>query len=395
MGVSITVWTLLWVFYLSFVNFGRLFYGFGWEDLLLETGFLAIFLGPSNAAVPIVVILFLRWILFRLMFGAGLIKIHGDSCWRDLTCMEYHYQTQPLPNPLSWYFDKLPEFYHKFEVLFNHFIELIVPWGFFIKAPVRYWAGGLTIFFQSMLILSGNLSFLNYLTIVIAIACFDDNLLSRFISIRPPPVRAMTRGRQAVIYVLSVLIVFLSIQPAVNLISLNQVMNASYDPLHLVNSYGAFGSVSKERFEIVIEGTNESAITPDTSWKEYDFKCKPGDPYRRPCIVSPYHYRLDWQMWFAAMSDYRSNPWILSLGAKLLENDQSVLGLLAHNPFPVHPPRYIRAQLFKYQFTSFVQRRKTGQWWQRTLVGEYLPPLSLDDPGYRKVLQETGWLDEI
>src|SRR6266481_4679243 len=185
--LSATVWALLWLLYLSLVNVGQVFYGFGWEDILLETGFLAIFLGSSNTKPPRVVLGLLLWVLFRIMFGAGMIKLRGDPCWRDLTCLQYHYETQPLPNPCSWYFHHLPLWWHKTCVLFTHFAELVVPWFYF--APwrrVRAVAGLLSIYFQFTLILSGNLSWLNYITLALCIPCFDDVMLRRIFRLRQP-----------------------------------------------------------------------------------------------------------------------------------------------------------------------------------------------------------------
>ena len=375
--VSAGVWFLLWLFYLSFVNVGQIFYGFGWEILLLETGFLAIFLGSSNTAPPTIVIWLLRWVLFRVMFGAGLIKLRGDPCWRDLTCLTFHYETQPLPNPLSWYFHHFPPAIHKGGILFNHFVELVCPWGYFFPGIVSAAAGGFTVLFQIILILSGNLSWLNYLTLLLCIPCFDDRILSHLIPLKPPAITALTSPRQEILIGLAVLVLLLSIPPILNMISPRQVMNTSFEPIHLVNTYGAFGSVTRERMEIIVEGTSESTLTPSTEWKEYEFKAKPGNVRRRPPIVAPYHDRLDWLMWFAAMTDYWHHPWFLSLAVKLLQGDKETLKLLASNPFPNVPPRFLRAELYEYHFTD--SRQKEDAWWRRTHVATYLQPVSLQD----------------
>jgi hypothetical protein len=392
--VSVAVWALLWLFYLSFVNVGQTFYGFGWETLLLETGFLAIFLGSSETAPPTTIIWLIRWILFRVIFGAGLIKLRGDACWRDLTCMLYHYETQPLPNPLSWSFHHLPPFIHKAEILFTHFIELVAPWGLFIPGMAGYVAGAFQILFQILLILSGNLSWLNYITLVLCIACFDDKILSKWIPVQIPETVSIAPLHQGIAILLTAFILLLSIQPVLNMISPRQIMNRSFEPFHLVNTYGAFGSVTKERMEIVFQGTAEPDPETAANWREYEFKAKPGSVSRRPAVVSPYHYRLDWQMWFAAMSSFRYHPWILNLAAKLLKGDPGALSLLAHNPFPNAPPKYLRAELYHYRFTTAEERKKSGHWWKRTYVREYLPPLSLDNAAYQEILRDQGWWDE-
>ncbi len=393
MFFSVAVWFLLWALYSSFVNIGEVFYGFGWEIMTLEAGFLAIFLGSSKTEPPKIIIGFIRWMLFRTMFGAGLIKIRGDECWRDLTCLVYHYETQPLPNPLSWHFHHLPVFINKLGVAFNHFVELVAPWGYFAPPPVSWIAGGLTVLFQTILIFSGNLSFLNYLTIVLAIACFDDRFLSKLIPVKVPPTVPMSGLRKGVLKVLTGAIVLFSIPPVVNMFSPYQIMNTSFEPFHLVNTYGAFGSVGKTRPEIIIEGTEETVVAESTEWREYEFKAKPGDLKRTPPIVSPYHYRLDWLLWFAAMSDFRHYPWILNLTAKLLKNDPETLSLIKTNPFPGAPPKYIRAILYEYKFTSPGERKQTGAWWTRKYLREYLPALSLDNPQFQGLLQKAGWTE--
>ena len=390
-GVSVAVWGLLWMIYLSLVNAGQIFYGFAWETLLLETGFLAIFLGSSDTRPPVIVIWLLLWVLFRIMFGAGMIKLRAEPCWRDLTCMYYHHETQPLPNPLSWYFHHLPKPLHRLEVLFTHFVELIVPFFIFFPAPVCYVAGALMVVFQLGLILSGNLSWLNYITIVLCIPCFDDALLSRFLPIDHSIPASSSIAHQAAVGALAVMVVVLSWWPARNLFSRHQLMNASFGPLHLVNSYGAFGRVTRQRLEVVIEGTDSHAPDNSATWREFEFKGKPGSVTRRPCLVSPYHYKLDWQMWFAAMSTYREHAWFVNLVAKLLAGDRRVLALLAQNPFPDKPPKFIRARWYRYRFTGF----REPKWWKRTLVGEYFNPVSLDDPRFRDVLRRQGWLDDL
>ena len=376
---SAFVWALLWFTYMSFVNVGRAFYGFGWESILLETGFLAIFLGSKKSSAPVIVMWMLRWVLFRVMFGAGLIKLRGDKCWLDLTCMVYHYETQPVPNPLSWYFHHLPLWFHKIEILFTHFVELIVPWGYLMTRRIRIVAGLLTVLFQLILILSGNLSWLNYMTIVLCIPCFDDRFFLKRLPVKLPEVNSMSLFRKFVLGTLTALILFLSINPTLNMISPGQKMNAGFDPLHLVNTYGAFGSVTKKRREIVLEGTSDSNLSPATEWKEYEFKCKPGDVSRMPCLMSPYHYRLDWHIWFAAMNTYHRHSWILKLSQGLLQNDKAAVGLIAYNPFIEDPPKFIRAVLYDYRFTTPEEKHKTGDWWVRKKLGGYFPPIALKD----------------
>jgi lipase maturation factor len=398
------VMALLWFLYMSFVDVGQIWYGFGWEILLLETGFLAIFLCPplrlhslpERTPPPAVVVWLLRWVLFRVMFGAGLIKIRGDECWRDLTCLVYHYETQPLPNPLSWYLHHLPPWVHKTGVLWNHFVELCVPWFMFGPRRVRHAAGMLLAAFQVTLILSGNLSFLNWLTLTLCISCFDDGLLGRLVPRRLreraeqlAATARMRRPRQAVVWALAAVVAILSVQPVGNMLSSGQIMNTSFDRLRLVNTYGAFGSVGRKRPEIVLQGTYDTEINDSTRWIDYEFKCKPGDVNRRPCIVAPYQLRVDWEIWFAAMSDYRHHPWLVHLVWKLLQGDRGALSLLGKNPFTRGPPVAIRAELYEYQFT----RPGEHGWWKRRRIEGYLPPLTLSDSSLQQFLGRQGWLN--
>jgi hypothetical protein len=390
--VSMAAWFTMWLLYLSFVNVGQTWYGFGWETLLLETGFLAIFLGARDVAPPVIVIWLLRWLLFRVMFGAGLIKLRGDPCWRDLTCLVYHYQTQPIPNPLSWYFHRLPVAIHKAGVVFNHIAELAAPFAVLVPwAKARWIAGGTIVLFQFILVLSGNLSWLNWLTIVIAISCFDDRILSRVLPIHIPAVHPLAVPHEVALWALALVVAALSIRPIINLVSPRQAMNASFEPLHLVNTYGAFGSVSRHRYEVVLEGTADTVLLPGTTWKEYEFKGKPGDVSRRAPIIAPYHLRLDWLMWFAGLSRDYASPWIMQLVVRLLQNDRPTLSLMRTNPFADQPPAYIRATLYEYTMASAAEHRATGAWWDRKVEGEYLPAISLRFPALMQALEAQGF----
>ncbi len=392
----------LWALYLSFVHVGQVWYGYGWEFQLCETGFLAAFLAPWRGLGPFpeepahpAVVWLMRWLIFRVMLGAALIKLRGDACWRDLTCLYTHFETQPLPNPLSRWFDDLPHALLRGGVLFNFAAELVVPW--FALAPwaaVRAAAGIVMAAFQGTLILSGNLSFLNWLTLVPILACFDDRhwrrLLPERIYLRAVPTVAPPKSRAGAVqaWLLVALVGWLSVAPVRNLLSARQAMNATYDPLDLVNTYGAFGSVGTERLEVVLQGTRDADPGPGARWVAYAFKCQPGPLNRRPCVCAPYQYRLDWQAWFAAMERPGDEPWIFPLIWKLLRGDPGALGLFAGNPFPQGPPRWIRVRLFRYRFAP--AGGPGGLWWTRRDLGGWLPPLGRDDPRLRAVLLEMG-----
>ena len=378
--LSLAVWLALWALYLSVVNVGQTFYGFGWETLLLEAGFLAIFLGPASTAPPTLVLWLYRWLLFRVEFGAGLIKLRGDRCWRDLSCLDYHHETQPLPGPLSWFFHHLPRPLHRAEVLANHAAQLVVPFGLFAPQPVAGIAALVIVVTQAWLLASGNFSWLNLITIVLAAAALDGGFLGAVLPGSGAATLAAPAGwQQAAVLAVALLVAVLSVRPARNLLGRGQLMNASFDPLRLVNTYGAFGAITRVRREVVLEGTDDPAPGPATVWKEYQLKAKPGDPRRRPRQVAPYHLRLDWLLWFAAMSPPSAHPWTATLVLRLLEHDPATLKLLGRpNPFPDRPPALVRARLYRYRFTTPAERRQTGAWWSRDLVGDYLPPLRLD-----------------
>jgi len=395
---------ILWALYMSFVHVGQDWYGYGWEIQLAETGFLAIFLCPlfdprpfPRRPPPYAVIVLYRWLIVRIMLGAGLIKLRGDPCWRDLTCLYYHYETQPIPNPMSRTLHFMPHWFHRLGTLFNHVTELGAPWFAFGPRRARHVAGAVMLAFQVFLIVSGNLSFLNWLTVVPILACFDDSVWRRFLPAaavarveRRAAAAVPSRAQGVAVAALVVVVAILSIGPVANLLSSRQIMNTSFTPLSLVNTYGAFGSVGRERDEIIFEGTSDAVPSDDADWKPYEFICKPGDVMRRPCVIAPYQPRLDWAIWFAAMSTPERYPWTLHFVWKLLHNDPGTLSLLANNPFPDAPPRWIRARLYRYAFAP--PGNPSGAWWTRTLVGDWLPPLDVADPRLHRFLAAYGWI---
>ncbi len=368
---AMLLWLVPWALYLSIVNVGQTWYAFGWESLLLEVGFLGVFLGNDEVAPPVVVLFLLRWVLFRVEFGAGLIKMRGDECWRRLTCLDHHHETQPMPGPLSWFFHRLPKPLHRVETAANHVTQLVVPFLLFAPQPVASAAAALMIVTQLWLVLSGNFAWLNWITVVLALPAVAW-------SSDPPPVGDAPLWYVVVVLAVSALLLALSHAPVRNMLSRRQVMNRSFDPLHLVNTYGAFGTVSRVRHEVVLEGTADETPREDSEWREYEFKGKPGDPRRWPRQFAPYHLRLDWLMWFAALSPAYASPWFGGLVERLLENDPDTLRLLRRSPFPADaPPRHIRARLFRYRFTTWRELRETGACWERTCVREFFPPTRL------------------
>lgn len=366
LGVAVAGWLVLWAMYLSVVNVGQRFYGFGWESLLLETGLLAAFLGNGGVGTPIVTLFALRWLLFRVEFGAGMIKMRGDPCWRDLTCLEYHHETQPMPGPTSRWFHLMPRWFHRTETAANHVTQLVAPWLLFLPQPVAGIGGAAVIVTQAYLMLSGNYAWLNFLTLVLGFSAVPDGWFATF-GVTPDDPTAMPTWYGLAVIAFGLLVVGLSWHPLVNLFSPGQKMNFSYNRYHLVNSYGAFGSVTRHRREVVIEGSHDGA-----TWKAYEFRAKPGDPDRRPAQFAPYHLRLDWLMWFVAISPRYGSPWFERLLDRLLVADPATLSLLADDPFDGEPPAMIRARMVDYRFATRAERRRSGRRWivgaSRTLV---------------------------
>ena len=385
--LTIPVFLVMWWLYLSIVNIGQYYYGFGWESLLLEAGFIVGFLGTPEVAPPFLILLFLRWTLFRVEFGAGMIKMRGDASWRNLTAMNYHHQTQPMPNPLSRWAHQKPQWWHKTETLGSHVIQLVMPWLLFFPQPIASIAAVVIIFSQLVLVVTGNYAWLNWLTILLGFSAISDSFLYSLVGGGWPgwgwdQVTAVLNGTVSVtspvwwLVLITLVFVFLLVLswPAfMNLWSSNQLMNASFNRWRLVNAYGAFGAMTQTRREIIIEGTMRSDPSDEEAWQAYEFKGKPGDVYRRPPQVAPYHLRLDWMMWFLALGS-PNQPWFRRLLDKILDGDPAIRKLLRTDPFDGEPPVLIRVRIFEYRYATTAERRDTGQWWWRKELGTVVPP---------------------
>jgi predicted DCC family thiol-disulfide oxidoreductase YuxK len=369
----------LFVLYLSLVTAGQEFMGYQWDALLLEAGFLAILLGSS----PIVVWLY-RWLLFRLMFLSGAVKLaSGDPSWRHFTALPVHYETQPLPTPLAWYMYQLPGWFQRGSVGIVFFVELVVPFLIFAPRRIRFFAASAILALQLLILLTGNYAFFNLLTIAFCLFLIDDAffrcVLPKAVSQPGRPSTTSTKSQalsRAVCGAFAALVLFVGGFQVAHTFGVRwSVADAairSVAPFEIINSYGLFAVMTTTRPEIVIEGSNDGA-----TWLAYEFKYKPGDLTRRPAWVAPHQPRLDWQMWFAALGNYQSDPWIVRFMARLLKGSPEVLGLLGHNPFPEGPPHYVRAMLYQYRFTNSTERRSTDDWWSRELKGVYVPVVSL------------------
>src|SRR5947209_20100509 len=396
----------LFVFYLSLILAGQTFLSFQWDILLLETGFLSIFLAPwriwprelfwwPGAAIPATAVsrpalFLLKFLLFKLMLMSGVVKLtSGDNSWWNLTALDYHYWSQPLPTVFGWWADKSPEWFKHFSVAFCLVVESIVP--FFIWAPrrLRLIAAGLMIFLQLVIALTGNYCFFNLLTIALCLLLIDDAVvasLCRGALLRRIRSTATQRraynglSRYAAIAVIIVTLpinawlIFTAFKPDTEWPRLLAVAYGRVETFRIVNGYGLFRVMTKGRDEIVIEGSADGF-----DWLPYEFKWKPGDVMRAPGWCAPHQPRLDWQMWFAVLGSYRQNPWFIQTAISLLDGKPKVAALFERNPFPQSPPRYVRATLYRYRFTTAQEHRQTGAWWKRQELGEYLPGVSLED----------------
>ena len=366
------------VLYLSLYHANREFLNFQWDGLLLEAGFLAIFLTPRSRAV----ILLFRWLLFRLRFMSGISKLSmHDPSWSGLTALNVYFEVQPLPTPFAWYAHQLPEWMLRFGTAATLVIEILVPFMMFLPRRWRFAAAWITILWQLLIILTSNHNWINFLTIVLCLFLFDDKAVRRVVPERmqtallPQPVTAPknTGVRKAAVGILAT---FILVASSVHLWELTTMRRSSgmlgslldfAETYRIVSKYHIFPTMRTERIELELSGSDDGV-----NWKTYVFKHKPGDIYMRPGIVLPFQPRLDWQMWFVTLHR-RHLFWFDHFLQALLENSPTVTTLLQHNPFADKAPRFIRVEAYRYKFSTPEQRSTTGQWWQREALGPFSP----------------------
>ena len=420
---------MLWACYLSLLQVGQTFLSFQWDILLLEAGFISIFLAPLQWRLTLsrkspprrLALLLLWWLLFRLMFASGAVKlISNDDVWWNLTALEYHYWTQPLPTWLAWYAHQLPAWFQRFCVSAVYILEMVVPFLIFLTRRFRLAAFGALVFLQVIIAATGNYTYFNLLTVVLCVLLLDDAVWPRRLRERIPPADEGLVSRSwlwlfvphaVLLTAFAVLTLWITIpmtvltgqrlhavwqqrraapgqesprpHPQLNTDTWAWKVRGKIGSALMIGSYGLFANMTETRPEIVSEGSRDGR-----EWKAYSFRWKPGDLKQRPGFVAPHQPRLDWQMWFAALGDYRGNPWFIAFVRRLLEGEPSVTALLAHNPFPNEPPVYIRCPRYHYTFTDRETRRRTGEWWSRAPHDLYLPgPVQIDNiPPVRRLL---------
>jgi hypothetical protein len=353
---------------------------------LLETGVLAILLIGWTQHIGIWL---LRWLLFRFIFVGGMVKImSGDPAWQHFSALSIYFLTEPLPTPLAWYAAHLPKFLLSLGTFATLFIELVMPFLIFFPRRIRFFSAFAILFLQILIFLTGNYNFFNITTILLCLVLFDDAALRKILPQRftrhfaqtLPPAKLKLHRITAIAMGLFVL---LTISVSIDEFYLRfggtpykplLMLNDSIAPLRLVNTYGPFSVITTKRYEIIFEGSDD-----DVNWVEYNFKYKPGAVTKPLSWNVPFQPRLDWQMWFAALGDIDNNKWVLNFMGRLMENSSDVLGLLAGNPFPDKPPKYVRAQFYDFTYTNIDERADTGVVWKRRLIGAYQTEVSLKD----------------
>ena len=363
--------------YLSFVSIGQDFLSFQWDSLLLEAGFLAIFMAPwtpvdrpkdvrMQTPRAVIFIWLTRLLLFKLMFLSGIVKIASqDPAWLSASALKYHYETQPLPTPLAWYAHQLPAAFQSGCTIIMFVIELIIPFFMWGKLRARKFAAAATVALQTLILLTGNYTFFNLLTIILCLVLLDDSALPRG---RGIPILGAAAGIGMLLAEFCVLDIGMT---AVHPPAAADIASA-IEPFRICNTYGLFAVMTKVRDEITIEGSDDGV-----TWKPYTFIWKPGPLDRPPLVVAPYQPRLDWQMWFASLGSVARNQWFVMLCKNILKGNPTVLALLQTNPFPDRPPTYLRATIAAYHFTNWKEFNETKNWWKADEPHIYLQAVSL------------------
>lgn len=377
----------LYGLYLSLFSGGQVFMSYQWDILLLECGFLTIFL----RAWPNLFVWLFRWLLFRFLLQSGLVKLlSGDPSWQQLTALHFHFESQPLPTALAWYVHQLPETVLQTGVMLTFFVELFVAFLVLMPRRPRLLAAIAIVVFELMILATGSYNFFNLLTMALCLLLLDDQFLKPLIPQaivqklvsaqikRAPGLRTVIPALVATIYIVQSSILLAATGNRSGLSEASRQLLSWSAPFHIANSYGLFAVMTTGRPEIIIEGSEDGI-----EWRSYELPFKPGAVDRAPVWATPHQPRLDWQLWFAALAPADRNPWLRRLVHGLLVGSEPVLGLFQANPFPNEPPKFVRAQLYQYHFSSWEERAETGAWWTRELERKFIPEAQLTLPRNR------------
>jgi len=379
---------LLWILYLSFVNTGQLFLSYQWDVLLLEVSFLSLFLYPffsthvsrlNNRST--IFNLLLKFLLFRILFFSGYVKLaSGDPAWSSLKALEFHFYTQPLPHLFSWFAHQLPSFLKYVLTIGMFAIELVIPFLLFFPRRLRHISIFFIVSLMISIMLTGNYGFFNILVIVLCLAVTSDSALrpfSKFLSFttftpifrRQSVVRTIVVGSFGVFLLLNMIILEgnrLFQMPGKQLVR-------DFQGLRLVNPYGLFAVMTSKRYELTIQASMDGEV-----WKDYEFYFKPNDHFSSPSFVFPHQPRLDWQLWFVALRDYRRSPWLMTFITALFEGKEDVLTLVKTVPYK--NPRYIRVLAHDRVFTDMDTLKESGQWWEDKSLFAFTPVFEYRSP---------------
>jgi hypothetical protein len=413
--------------FLSFVGAAQDFANYQSDGMLLEAGFISLFLAPggwlpgwgATSPAPRASVLLLLWEWFRIYFQSGAVKLlSGDPTWRNFTAMDEYYQNGPLPTSIGWYVQHLPEWFHKATAVTTLLMELVLVFMAFLPRRWRIVCFCIVTVWQAGVILTANYTFLNYLVLVLGFLLLDDRLLRRFLpgrfrrtfpELREPAsledeiTRAEVveaerppsgfRGHLGALRLAVTAVMLTWVFYDTSLLMLRMFWRAeplpgfpvvALEPFRIANQYGLFAVMTPHRFEIEFQGSNDGA-----TWTAYPFRYKPQDISKAPGLYAPYQPRFDWNLWFASLGAWREYPIVPRTEEALLENDADVLELFAGNPFAGAPPKYVRAVLWQYWFTSMAEKRTTGNWWRRQLLGTYAPTIAKASNGRFVILQDA------
>ena len=400
--------------FLSFVSAAQDFSSYQSDGMLLEAGFISMFFAPPGlrprfglADPPSRASLFLlRWEWFRIYFESGMAKLlSGDPEWRHFTAMDEYYQNGPLPTWIGWYMQHLPHGFHAATAGATLVLELGIVWMLFLPRRWKIACFFIVTAWQIPVILTANYTFLNDLVLVLGVLLLDDRFVERILpqqfgprSVAPPPKHSLGEGlpsgrlqrignvtRLAASSLMLGSIFYASTAAMLANYHLPMSPVIALEPFRIANRYGLFAVMTRGRYEIEFQGSNDGQ-----NWVPYRFRYKPQELNEAPRVYAPYQPRFDWNLWFASLGSWRDYPIVASTEVLLLSNDKNVLDLFAGNPFPQEPPQQVRALIWQYWFTSMAEKRTTGMWWRRELLGHYAPTLERMPDGRIKVV---AWPD--